>query len=106
MEQEIPKEKEQKKKLREEIEKRLQNQKKFIKISSVISIIGFIAVGIFVVRLTGAAIGATRENYTGLFVLLVFSLLWTVIGLISVLKEKKGINIKELIEEGKKYEQV
>jgi hypothetical protein len=88
--------------LEEEI-KIIETQKrrdKIIMSLTIISIIGFLISFLFLVGITGAAIGPTRENFYGLTFILISMLTFAIAELLWAReKKKKEVNIRNLLIE-------
>jgi hypothetical protein len=81
--------------------KKEENRRKRLILSlAIISVIGFFISFLFLIGITGAAIGERKENFYGLTFIIISLLAWAIAELLWVRdKKKKEVNIKKLLQE-------
>lgn len=89
------------KKEQEKIEKKEKRREVFIVILAGVSIIGAFVSLFFLAGMTGAVLGATRNNLYGLIFIIVSLLVWSIVVLLYSRgnREKKELDIKKLVRE-------
>ncbi len=81
-------------------EKITKRRNKLIMVLAVVSIAGFLVSFLFLIGITGAAVGETKGNLYGLIFIIISLLTWIIAELLWVReKKKKEIDIKKLLQE-------
>src|SRR4030043_2433743 len=87
----------------EKLEKKEKRRRIMILSLAVISIAGFALSVLFLVGVTGAAIGPSRGNLWGLIFIILSLLIWAIAEVLWIKgKRKKEVSIKEILEDVEK----